>query len=146
MRMMVHCQQIRMQCLSCGRAIGNAIAHNKVHPQVLAALPPFDEHLRDDLFNQQLKAQATINRQRADEIEQRLKDRRRAYNEHLASQEWRELRERVIEREQGICQGCRRAAIQEVHHLTYDRLGDELLTDLVGVCRACHLKFHPDKQ
>jgi hypothetical protein len=32
--------------------------------------------------------------------------------------------------------------MQEVHHLTYDRLGHEDPADLIGLCRACHSFLH----
>ena len=37
-----------------------------------------------------------------------------------------------------MCEGCgvRRAA--QVHHLTYEHVGDELLFELVAVCGQCH--------
>jgi 5-methylcytosine-specific restriction endonuclease McrA len=33
----------------------------------------------------------------------------------------------------------------EVHHLTYERLGEERLTDLVALCRSCHEREHAYK-
>jgi hypothetical protein len=32
-----------------------------------------------------------------------------------------------------------------VHHATYERLFDELVCDLVSLCRDCHNKCHPYK-
>ena len=65
-----------------------------------------------------------------------------AYNEYLASERWREKRRAVIERESNLCQGCKKRGIENVHHLTYDNVGDELLYQLVGLCYPCHEKVH----
>jgi hypothetical protein len=32
-----------------------------------------------------------------------------------------------------------------VHHLNYQRLGDEMLFDLVALCEGCHQKLHPHR-
>ena len=37
------------------------------------------------------------------------------------------------------------AVATDVHHATYERLFDELLCDLVSLCRDCHNKCHPYK-
>jgi 5-methylcytosine-specific restriction endonuclease McrA len=68
------------------------------------------------------------------------------YNAHLASRKWQQLGHLVLHRENGLCQGCRAAAATEIHHLTYDRLGDELLIDLVAFCKPCHQRAHPLKR
>ncbi len=33
---------------------------------------------------------------------------------------------------------------EDVHHLTYARLYDEMLFDLIAVCRDCHERLHPE--
>jgi hypothetical protein len=39
----------------------------------------------------------------------------------------------------GRCERCnKRTRYLEVHHLTYERFGRELLTDLQGLCKPCH--------
>ncbi len=40
------------------------------------------------------------------------------------------------------CQACGGAERLEVHHLTYERLGYERLTDLMVLCHACHAEAH----
>lgn len=67
-----------------------------------------------------------------------------AYDEYLASDKWARLREKVMTRSAGICEGCLGAPATEVHHLTYKHVGDELLWELVAVCRDCHRRCHPE--
>jgi hypothetical protein len=67
----------------------------------------------------------------------------RRYDEHLRSSAWAALRSRVLFRADHICEGCGQHRATQVHHLTYRRLGHEMLFDLVAVCDACHAAIHP---
>lgn len=68
------------------------------------------------------------------------------YQRHLASREWALLREQVKERSGGLCERHLEKGWPKeycppgdnVHHLTYERVGHELLEDLQHVCRPCH--------
>lgn len=68
------------------------------------------------------------------------------YKRYLASREWGELRLAVRQRAARVatvaglpaCEHCRARPIEQTHHLTYERLGHELLADLLGVCDPCH--------
>lgn len=64
------------------------------------------------------------------------------YDEYIRSNAWKSRRQQIIARCGGICEGCRKEKMVHVHHLTYERLGDELLTDLEGVCFPCHQDRH----
>ena len=69
-------------------------------------------------------------------------DDRAKYYQYLQSQPWQIKRDLVFQRENGKCQGCGEWAIENVHHLTYTHLFDELLFELVGLCENCHRKCH----
>lgn len=60
------------------------------------------------------------------------------YQHYLASREWALKREAVRARSGGRCEHCYVGYQQAVHHLTYERLGSERLTDLMAICRDCH--------
>lgn len=64
------------------------------------------------------------------------------YKDYLKSAAWKEKRCKVIEREEGICEKCKAAPIDVVHHKTYENFGDEKLEDLAGLCKPCHDKIH----
>lgn len=68
------------------------------------------------------------------------------YNAYLASPAWAEKRRRVFKRARGVCEGCGEARATQVHHLTYRRVFNELLFDLVAVCGPCHQRAHPHKE
>ena len=65
-----------------------------------------------------------------------------AYAEYLNSEEWKQKRSKVRRRARGWCERCKVGARADVHHLTYERVGHEELTDLVAVCRECHEFLH----
>jgi len=66
----------------------------------------------------------------------------RRYEAYLQTPQWQLRRRRVLERADFRCEGCRQAPATQVHHLTYKRLGHEMLFDLVAVCDACHEAIH----
>ena len=67
------------------------------------------------------------------------------YKEYLRSPEWWDRRTLVVKRCGNVCEGCRKAKVNHVHHLTYANIFDELLFQLVGLCRECHEKAHGRK-
>lgn len=44
----------------------------------------------------------------------------------------------MLDRDNHKCQTCLSVEDLEVHHKTYERLGDELPEDLITLCRECH--------
>jgi 5-methylcytosine-specific restriction endonuclease McrA len=70
-----------------------------------------------------------------------------ARDAYSQSERWRTLRKKVFARDRYQCQGCLKhqdscAKPFEVHHKTYDRIGRELLCDLVTLCKDCHTWLH----
>ena len=59
------------------------------------------------------------------------------YRAYLRSPEWQEKRLAVFERAGGVCESCREAPAEEVHHETYDNVFREPLWDLRAVCAEC---------
>jgi 5-methylcytosine-specific restriction endonuclease McrA len=41
-----------------------------------------------------------------------------------------------------FCKACGSKKNLHVHHVTYERFGNELLTDLLGLCYTCHKGVH----
>ena len=66
------------------------------------------------------------------------KGRESEYHRYLQSQRWRTLARAVRMRAKGKCEICRRADGWECAHLTYDRIFQEPLSDLLWLCRKCH--------
>jgi hypothetical protein len=63
------------------------------------------------------------------------------YSEYLNSPEWKQRRAECLRMSKYTCARCglvKPASQLHVHHLTYERLGNELPADLQVVCLACH--------
>ncbi len=61
------------------------------------------------------------------------------YKKHLCSANWKKFRKLAIEKANHRCEKCKiSSGSLEVHHLNYDRLGREFLTDVQVVCPSCH--------
>jgi len=84
--------------------------------------------------------------QRAAERERQDREWWEWYSAYLKTPEWAKRRQLVFQRARGLCEGCRSAAPVHVHHLSYERAGDELLYELVALCTACHQRAHPEKE
>jgi hypothetical protein len=121
------------QCVDCGRMVGSWLKRSQVG--VLELVRPWDEDLRDRHFRRQMD-------------EHRLKsaaDRQewfRQHTEYLRTDAWQRRRIRVLERSEGLCEGCRERAAAHVHHLSYAHWQRELLYELVALCEPCHRKAH----
>lgn len=129
------------QCLVCGEAIGTAIPHDQVNDKEI--VKPWDDRL---LTAYRFAVDEMANQLRAERFESwRLRDTGwdRQYNAYLQTDQWRDKRQRVLERDNYLCQACLKRKAQQVHHLTYSfPLGKEPLFVLVSVCNLCHEAIH----
>ena len=63
------------------------------------------------------------------------------YDEYLKSAEWKARRETALAKAKYTCDQCGARASQ-VHHTSYDNLGNEKDSDLTVLCGKCHMKHH----
>jgi hypothetical protein len=66
------------------------------------------------------------------------------YAAHMKTAKWQGSRILVIRRCKGICERCHKWPVVNIHHLTYERVGNELPEDLLGVCSRCHRELHKE--
>ena len=67
------------------------------------------------------------------------------YNEYIQSDEWKEKSRQAKEMVGYRCQLCSKKGNDttlHTHHNNYERLGLELDSDLIVLCKKCHAKFH----
>lgn len=121
--------QIVYQCLTCGRSASNPLPKSAV-PNFMS-LPTWDDSLA-----------GIYDANRATDRDEQREAWFAEHNEYLRSREWRDKRALVLDRCNGVCEGCRRAKATQVHHLTYEHWKDELLWELVAVCDDCHERAH----
>lgn len=127
------------QCLTCGRSMNQPISYERIRTEFAGQLIP--------AFNETLEAEATAARiaQYDAEREASRREWHSEYAQYLRGPKWAEKRRKVLERCKGVCEGCGDAKATEVHHLTYEHVYEEFLFELVGLCRACHDRIHPDR-
>lgn len=65
----------------------------------------------------------------------------REYAEYIKSARWKATAKLIKESRGYVCARCGKATWSvEAHHLTYERLGRELTSDIELVCKDCHPK------
>jgi 5-methylcytosine-specific restriction endonuclease McrA len=58
------------------------------------------------------------------------------------SDQWKALRQIILNRDSHTCRRCNKAKASEVHHLHYRNWMDEKPSDLIAICRKCHQEEH----
>ena len=64
----------------------------------------------------------------------RISKRRRV---DYTSTQWKKIRKERLEYDNGLCVFCK-APAKEVHHVTYENVGNESVADLRSLCSVCH--------
>jgi ssDNA-binding Zn-finger/Zn-ribbon topoisomerase 1 len=68
------------------------------------------------------------------------------YRDYIKSIWWRKRRHARLQTTGGRCERCGKAVLLvDVHHMNYDRLGEERDTDLEVLCRDCHRIVHNEQ-
>lgn len=70
------------------------------------------------------------------------KKKQTAYAAYRRSSHWRDIRRQALERDGHCCTTCKGTVKLEVHHRTYERVGKELLEDVIVLCQRCHAVEH----
>jgi 5-methylcytosine-specific restriction endonuclease McrA len=66
----------------------------------------------------------------------------RSYDDYIRSAAWRRRAANCKRRARYRCALCNTVGPLNAHHRTYERLGFELPSDLIALCRYCHAKHH----
>lgn len=86
-----------------------------------------------------------------EEIERKVEEmaRRCKYEGYIQSKRWFAKRRAKLIDTNYTCERCGYCSLTspldiplDVHHKTYERLGDERMSDLEVLCRTCHTKHH----
>ena len=125
------------QCTICGAAIAPAATRAVAMRWAKGHPADFDETLKQ-IYAETRKADLAAARVA------RRKEWFSWYDQYLLSDEWRRLRALVFDRCGGLCEGCRSAPAEQVHHRSYEHAGNEFLFELVALCVDCHRRIHDD--
>lgn len=135
---------VRMQCFTCGYLT------SKSFKKELNGYPSYDAELfekyQDDKylkFRQEYSAR-TIGRQTKAEVEYAVAKQNwhRDNDLYYMTPEWKKKKEYVLKRDGYLCQMCLTNRAYTAHHLNYSRFKNELTSDLISVCRTCHMIIH----
>ena len=128
------------QCQRCGEVSLQAVSRAKAFELFGGnEPPPLDTLLREEWNRKKKEAGSSIEKQATTRFWC-------GYSEYLASPEWAARRRLVLVRAAGTCEGCGSAPPSEVHHLTYEHLGEEFLFELTAVCSTCHVRLHAQRE
>lgn len=64
------------------------------------------------------------------------------YKAYLKSDYWKDIREKVHERDGYRCRICNLPNDICVHHRTYKFVGNENMGELITLCKSCHNRYH----
>jgi 5-methylcytosine-specific restriction endonuclease McrA len=120
-------KHLRRQCLDCGHLVGSALPASGAKPDT-----PWAD----------TEKEANYRAVRQAEIDIKIQEDRDRYAAYRLTPKWQAIRSKVLDRAKGVCEGCRSAPAALAHHLTYAHIGDELLFELVALCRPCHERAH----
>ncbi|HSQ51975.1 MAG TPA: hypothetical protein VLL94_11995 [Nitrospiraceae bacterium] len=131
-----------MSCLRCGEKLSRK-KRADLTPREISTTLPYDPIIHREYWKRR--------NARYDELSQSIKAKQNDewwawYSDYLKTPQWREKRQLVMKRAGGLCEGCAHAPATQVHHLTYERAGREMLFDLVAICDACHEAVHGERQ
>jgi len=75
----------------------------------------------------------------------RKKPKKINYNDYISSPAWKKKRGQRILIDNKTCQMCGATnVLLNVHHITYDSLGNEDMKDLITLCVPCHARVHEE--
>lgn len=124
------------QCINCGYANRAKCLNSKKFGEQVES--DFDNYRFDERVEKKLKELNFIKQQ----FQYYKNSKYFKYHEYLNSPEWKEKRKLALERDNFICQHCKNATAEDVHHISYDKIYNEPLYDLLSVCRTCHHEIH----
>lgn len=64
------------------------------------------------------------------------------YEEYLKTKHWLKVKARYVLKYVKMCSMCESTTWIDLHHITYNRIGNERDEDLIWLCRTCHKKIH----
>ena len=123
------------QCTCCGNA-GRAIGKSEARSELNGSdAPAFDTELEPRWFARKHAAYVATYHAIKPALEAE-------YQAYLSSQAWYVRRDAAIQNANGVCECCEYFPATQAHHITYDRIGHELPSDLMAVCSFCHQLIH----
>lgn len=137
-----------LQCLECGRYIREV----RKADYDLLKVPVFDYDLRDRVVAERNRYWNEVHQQKRAESDAKESEWWRGYNRYLSTAHWKQVRRRVLVRDNFQCQSCFCTVTDfsaHVHHLSYDgykNTGKSYAFECVTLCRKCHAEYHSEME
>ena len=134
----------RLQCPDCGRPLSGQLKFSKVEELQRAGTKTqeWDFAKERTYWLKHIRYSHPIAQAIHEERKQKWWN---DYQIYQASNEWKARVTKVMLRANGLCERCREHKAIHVHHLTYERVGEENLEDLQALCFDCHDDAHEGK-
>ena len=133
-------EQVYRCCTLCGERVGTALSQkDRNWVTSLKELPA--ELVHSYASRRKKEKRALLLRLAREQFAERGRSTK-AYQQYIASPEWKAMRDKIFERCGGLCEGCREQPAVEVHHLSYRHFMAEFLFELAGLCHECHERWH----
>jgi 5-methylcytosine-specific restriction endonuclease McrA len=134
---------IREQCKACGRPVKTPVKRSSV-----SNIEQLETASIDRLFEYEADRRSTLRKIRDKHAAVQLRPGwgSSEYQEYLKSEKWKQKRDAVMRRANGICEGCGMTDASVVHHHHYRNIYEEWLWELVALCRPCHDQCHPERR
>jgi 5-methylcytosine-specific restriction endonuclease McrA len=131
------------QCQTCGiKPSGSAIKHSDVpnlkEKIALNEIKKYSEELEKSGPTYERYSNEYVNLRRDNDAKNKLDVWRKQHAEYLQTNQWKTIRQKVLKRDNYLCQGCLQNPATEVHHKTYQNWQNELMFELISVCYDCH--------
>ena len=99
-----------------------------------------EERMSEKRFEEFIKRETNYNPYF--DIEECLYLRNIPYTEYLQTKHWKDIRKKALIRANHKCRMCGSKEKLQVHHNTYNNLGNERNEDLTVLCKECHEFLH----
>lgn len=136
-------KHVKRQCQVCGEIKGTSISRKDAADLMLY---PYLPNLEEEYQTARQLEEAAIYQKHIRKQKAESGQFSKEYRDYLASDKWRiEIRNKIMKRAGGICEGCLERPATQVHHANYSHLGDEFMFELIAICDACHKRLHVEE-
>jgi hypothetical protein len=133
--------RLSRQCADCGKRLSRELRYVVLENQSPQTVRDWDFAAEAEFLRLYL---AFSYAERADINRERSAQWWHDYIVYLQTDDWRARSRVCIASAGGICSYCYSRPAIEAHHISYDRVGHELPTDLRATCRKCHSLIHAE--
>jgi 5-methylcytosine-specific restriction endonuclease McrA len=132
-------------CRECGTTLSEAIKHEDAQREGV------NLDLTKDILASRSNAYRSERQSQLDKIKRDAAERvqpaaREEYDDYLRSPRWKSKCALIMKRAGGLCEGCLSRRADQVHHTTYEHLGNEFAFQLIAICDPCHTRLHDSKK